>query len=218
MSDQRLLAVAFDFDGLMFATEELWEVVGHTLLHRRGHAMRREIGEQMMGRQSQEALQIMVEAYNLDATIGQLEDESEEVFLSLAKQARPMPGFLQLLDVIVEAEIPRAITTSSRPQLIQPILEQWELTDTFAFQLTSADIAKGKPHPEIYLTAAERFDVPAERLLVLEDSPVGVAAGMAANAFTVMVQSDPDRQVAPEKARMVVEQLGDPRIYAALGC
>lgn len=210
-------AVAFDFDGLMFNTEELFDVVGDTVLERRGHKTRPEVVAQMMGRQAKEALQIMIDAYGLESTVAELEAESAEVFLSLVPKAEPMPGCLDLLAALEEASIPRGITTSSRPELIEPILERFGMLDRFAFRLTSCDIAKSKPDPEIYLTGADRFSIRPEQLLVLEDSQVGCAAAVAASAFAVAVPSRSKGQTDFPGAALVVDSLESREIYAALG-
>ncbi len=217
MKNSIIRAVAFDFDGLMFDTERLWEIVGDTILGRRGHTMRKEVGIEMMGRKSEDALSIMKNAYQLDDSGELLQAESAEIFLSVAEQAKPMPGFETLLAALIKAEIPCALTTSSRAVLVEPILKKWELTDKFVFQLTSQDIANGKPNPEIYLTAAESFGVRPEEMIVLEDSQVGCAAGVAAKAMTVAVRGNLVTQRGYSGASLVVDSLEDRRIYAALG-
>jgi beta-phosphoglucomutase-like phosphatase (HAD superfamily) len=83
--------------------------------------------------------------------------------------------------------------------------------------LTAEDVSRGKPHPEIYLTAARRLDVPPQRMLVLEDSENGCRAAAAAGAFAVAVPGDHSRQHDFTSAALVVDSLADPRLYAALG-
>ena len=71
-----LRAVVFDLDGLMFNTEELYEEVGGELLSRRGKQCTRELLDQMMGRPSRIALQIMIDFHQLDASVEQLQTDT----------------------------------------------------------------------------------------------------------------------------------------------
>ncbi|MCA9270916.1 MAG: HAD-IA family hydrolase, partial [Planctomycetales bacterium] len=115
------------------------------------------------------------------------------------------------------AGIPKAIATSSRRGFAARTLAQFDLEPRFAFVLTSEDVVHGKPHPEIYLTAAQRLDRRPHECLVLEDSQNGCRAAIDAGAFAVAV---PGRQSALHDfsdAAFVADGLHDSRIYAALG-
>ena len=181
-------AVAFDLDGLMFNTEALYEEVGGELLRRRGKVLTRQLLNQMMGRQSPVALQIMIDWYGLDATVQQLEDETDQLFdRILEEKLAPMPGLLDLLQALESAGIPKAIATSSRRCFVNRIVEQTGLVGRFQFVLAAEDVQHGKPHPEIYLTAASRFCLPSARVMVLEDSENGCRAAVAAGTFAVAV-------------------------------
>ena len=74
------------------------------------------------------------------------------------------------------AAIPKAIATSSNRELVYACLEPFGLQKRFQFILTAEDIVHGKPHPEIYLTAARRFGVVPAEMMVLEDSQNGCLA------------------------------------------
>jgi pseudouridine 5'-phosphatase len=83
--------------------------------------------------------------------------------------------------------------------------------------LTAEDVTEGKPHPEIYLTAARRFDLSPAEVLVLEDSQTGCTAAMAAGTFVVAVPGGHSLRHDFAGVQFVAESLGDERIYAALG-
>jgi beta-phosphoglucomutase-like phosphatase (HAD superfamily) len=90
------------------------------------------------------------------------------------------------------------------------------LRDRFGFVLTSADVTHGKPHPEIYESAAERLGVAPAEMLVLEDSENGCRAAVAAGAVVVAVPGSHSRRHDFTGARLVAESLADPRIAALL--
>ncbi|MEM7312423.1 MAG: HAD family phosphatase [Planctomycetota bacterium] len=212
---QRIQAVAFDLDGLMFNTEMVYDRVGEIMLERRGKTLDPEVVAKMMGRQSQIALQIMIDSYGLGDTVPQLEEEAEELFLGLIVDlAAPMPGLMELLDQLEMLQIPKAITTSSRWKAVEPLLKMANLEDRFAFRLTAEDVTNSKPDPEIYLKATAKFHVAAEQLLVLEDSMVGCQAAVAAGATVVAVPSKYIDHHDFSGAEAVVESLETREIYA----
>jgi HAD superfamily hydrolase (TIGR01509 family) len=211
-------AVAFDLDGLMFNTEELYEDCGGEILRRRGKQFTRDLIAEMMGRPSHVALQIMIDWHDLSATIAELQAETDEIFAGfLAERLRPLPGLLELLDSLEQISVPKAITTSSRRGFVDHCLEISGLSDRFAFILSSENVTHGKPAPEIYQTAAREFDVPPTRMLVLEDSHNGCRAAVNAGAFAVAVPGEHSRQHDFDGVQFVAESLKDGRIYDCLG-
>ena len=211
-------AVAFDLDGLMFNTEEIYTDVGGELLRRRGKVCTRELLDQMMGRPARVALQIMIDFHDLDVTVEQLQIETDEIFADLLdERLEPMPGLMRLLQSLEAHNIPKAITTSSRRLFASKILSRFELEPRFSFMLTGDDVENGKPHPEIYLSAATRHQCSPHEMLVLEDSQIGCAAAVAAGAFAVAVPAAQCVNHSYEGAQFVADGLADARIYSALG-
>ena len=202
----------------MFNTEELYADVGGEILRRRGKQVTQELLSAMMGLQGHVALQIMIDWHQLDTTAQQLQAESDEIFDSfLDERLKPLPGLLSLLETLEEQQIPKAITTSSRRRFVDRCLQIAELDGRFHFVLAAEDIRQGKPHPEIYSTAAQRFSVEAGAMLVLEDSQNGVRAAIDSGAFAVAVPGGHSREHDFSGARFVADNLADARIYQALG-
>lgn len=213
-----LRAVVFDLDGLMFNTEDLYDMVGEGILSRRGHHYTPELKRRMMGLPGRVSLQIMIDAHGLDATVEQLQDETDEIFAEiLPVHLQPMPGLLELLNSLDAASIPKAIATSSRRAYTQTVLAQFDLETRFEFLLTSEDVSEGKPHPEIYQTAASRLGVGNADVMVLEDSENGCKAGVAAGSFTVAVPGVHSEGHDYPGVAFVAESLQDQRIYRSLG-
>src|SRR3954447_25368710 len=181
-------AVVFDLDGLMFNTEELYQEVGAELLRRRGYVFTQELLDQMMGRPSHVALQMMIDIHTLKATVEELLAETDEIFPDILRaRLAPMPGLVELLEALERYDIPKAIATSSRRSFVERVLGAFNYQPRFSPILTSEDITHGKPHPEIYLKAAERLGLPACQTLVLEDSQNGCRAAVSAGAIAVAV-------------------------------
>ena len=211
-------AVVFDMDGLMFNTEDVYTAVGTELLRRRGLAFTAELKNAMMGQRPQPSFELMIRHCRLSETWQELAAESDQLFLSLLNDhLAPLPGLYDLLDALERAAIPKAIATSSNRALVYACLEPFGLQKRFQFILTAEDIVHGKPHPEIYLTAARRFGVVPAEMMVLEDSQNGCLAAASAGAFTVAVPTQHSREHDFSRAALIADSLADPRILEALG-
>lgn len=210
-------AVVFDLDGLMFNTEEVFNRSGREQLRRRGKELTDELVSRMMGRRAHEAFAVMVEVHGFTDTIEELQRESREIFYEmLPEYLAPMPGLFDLLDVLESRPLPKGVATSSARAYLEDILGRFELLSRFPMTLTAEDVTDGKPHPEIYLKAAERIGVDPREMLVLEDSEAGTKAGAAAGAVVVSVPHEYSRRHDFSAATYVATGLNDPQLLAML--
>jgi HAD superfamily hydrolase (TIGR01509 family) len=129
----------------------------------------------------------------------------------------PMPGLFVLLDHIKQSDLPVAVATSSRRSYVERLLARHGLADRFDFILASEDVTRGKPDPEIYCLAAQRFGVPVSEMLVLEDSPAGLASARGAGAFAVGVPHEHSPAENLEEADLVVARLDEPALLNLIG-
>lgn len=210
--------VAFDLDGLLVNTEDLYQEVGTELLRRRGKPFEPELLDRMMGRPQAVSLRIMIEWHGLTDDVEDLAVETGEIFRSfLDARLRPMPGAVELLAALEEAGVPFGVATSSGPSFAHDVLSRVGLLPRMRFVLTCDDVRQGKPDPEIYLAAAGRLGLSPARMLVLEDSANGCRAAVAAGAVTVAVPSGHSLRHEFPGAAFVAASLGDARIHEALG-
>ncbi len=210
-------AVVFDFDGLMFNTEEIFNLSGKELLRRRGKEMTPAILSMMMGRRSDEAFPMMIEALGLTEDPAALRAEERAIFHDLLwKHVAPMPGLFELLTHIEERGLPKGVATSSRRPYIESLLVHFKLIDRFHVTLTAEDVTRGKPHPEIYLTAAARIGIAPAEMLVLEDSEMGTRLAAAAGAVAVSVPHEHSRSQDFSAAYDIATGLHDPKILRLL--
>ena len=211
----RIKAVAFDCDGLMFNTEESFNIAGRELLRRRGHELTPAVLRIMMGRRATEAFGALVDFLDLDDDPDVLREEYRLLFLmTLEGRLAAMPGLFDLLALIERRGLPKAVCTSSERPYLEKLLGRFDLTSRFAVTLTAEDVTHGKPNPEIYLAAAERMGVRPENLLVLEDSENGTKAGAAAGAVAVSVPHEHSETQDFSAAFLIADTLADPRIAA----
>jgi HAD superfamily hydrolase (TIGR01509 family) len=210
-------AVVFDFDGLMFNTEEIFNLSGRELLRRRGLEMTPELLALMMGRRADEAFPLMIAALGLTESAAELRAEERAIFQGLLwTHVAPMPGLFELLSYLESRALPKGVATSSRRPYIESVLRKFELGERFDLLLTSEDVVEGKPHPEIYLTAASRLGVRPGEMLVLEDSENGTRSAAAAGAVAVSIPHEHSRHHDFSTATLIAERLDDPQILHLL--
>lgn len=210
-------AVVFDLDGLMFNTELIYDGVGDELLLRRGKLMTPELKLAMIGRRAQESLAIMIDMHGLNDTIDDLITESHLLFFeAAADRLAPMPGLHELLEFIEVNKLLTAVATSSSHQYVQRVAGPFGILHKFPVILAAEDVTMGKPHPEIYLTAANRLGVDPGEMMVLEDSQNGTNAAAAAGAVAVSVPHEHTRHHDFSRATLIADSLHDPRVFELL--
>lgn len=210
-------AVAFDMDGLLVNTEELYTHVGSSILARRGKQFSDELKNAMTGLPGPHAFSIMIEREKLSDTIEVLEAESQAIFHDiLPKKLRLLSGVEPLLDRLDQLGLPKCVATSSSPQFAQTVLSAVKIIHRFQFIITTDDVDRGKPHPDIYLAAARRMSVEPQQMAVLDDSHHGCRAGINSGACTIAVPGPHSTSHDFTGVCLVAESLLDPAIYGLL--
>ncbi len=213
----KIQAVAFDMDGLMLNTEDLYAQVGHILMQRRGKLYREEVRNQMIGLPAPEAFGVLIREDKLTESWQELQKETDGIFEDmLPTQLAAMRGLNELMDFLDEIQMPRCVATSSTQSFARKALTIVEMIDRVDFVITAQDVPRGKPHPDIYLAAAKKMSVPLERMLVLEDSPTGTKAGVSAGAYVVSVPNAHTKNGSFAGCRWIADTLCDQRIYEEL--
>ncbi|MFZ9089189.1 MAG: HAD family hydrolase [Planctomycetaceae bacterium] len=214
---RRIRAVVFDLDGTMLNTEDIFEDAGQVLMERRGLTMTNEIRREMLGRRPAEAFAALKRLTGITDDTDALMRETKEIFRNLAvDRITVLPGVRSLLELTEALELPRAVATSSPEQYMRWLMELVDLYRHFQFVLTAENVQQGKPHPEIYLLAAERLGIAAAEMLVLEDSETGVRAAASAGAQVVAVPNRHTEYGDFSEAILRVESLEDERIAELL--
>ena len=215
MTDQlpKIKAVCFDLDGLMFNTENVFYVSSEVLLKRRGMQMSKEVMDVMLGRRPLESFRAFCDYLGIDEEPADLLRESRVIFHEmLDDHLRPMTGLFELLNLIESKPLPKAVATSSPQDYLEDIFNRFKLLPRFPIRLTAESVTHGKPHPEIYLKAAEQMGVAPENMLVLEDSETGSRAAAAAGAFIVSIPHEHTAGHDFGMSKYVASSLNDPFI------
>jgi len=199
---QLVKAVIFDMDGLMFDTEALnasaWKAAGK--LH--GFEMTDELLRSHIGSNVETTKKLMQEHFGAGFDFEAVRaDRIAHSFRYIEENGMPLkPGLRELLAYLDEKRLKTAIATSSGEMFVRFYLEHAGLDHEFDVVVSGDKIKKGKPEPDIFLTALAELGVGAEECLVLEDSYNGITAAHRAGIRSVMI---PDLlPPTPEIARL----------------
>lgn len=205
-----LKLVIFDMDGLMFATEQVNYRAFTEIVKEEGYE---PTFEQFTGFLGMNARDIQKKYYsyygeNVDAE-GIYKKVGQRAKQIIRKEGVPeKAGLRQLLKVVKEKELLAAVASGSDTEVIKEYLERTGLTPYFDMVLSSKEVKRGKPYPDIFLEICQQLNVKTEETLVLEDSANGVQAALAGN-FSVINVPDllPIPEEQQEKCVAVVEDL-----------
>ena len=192
-----LEAVIFDMDGVLVDSEPIWQDVETDLLGALGVPLTRELCKQTMGFRVNEAVAYWYERHPWP---GPTVDEVAEqlmtgVVAAIGARGEPMAGVDEAVAFLQDAGLRLAIASSSYYRVIDAVLERLGLSAAFEVVHSAEDEANGKPHPDVYLTAAAKLGVAPAACVAIEDSPNGVVSAKAAGMVCVAV---PDPGIAED--------------------
>jgi 16S rRNA pseudouridine516 synthase len=185
-------AVIFDLDGVLADSEPWWNQIDAQLLGEYGVNYRGEYHRDVLGVSYQLAIEFYKKAFNLSAPTEDLMHRRGEIATGFfAHHIGLFPHVKQVLEELRALKLRLAVATSSVSASARPFLERHQLTTFFEVIVTGDEIERGKPHPDIYLRAAEKLGIPPNKCVVIEDALSGIAAAKAAN---MRVLALPDRR------------------------
>ena len=179
-------AVVFDMDGLLVDTEAVYRDAMARVIVEMGHDMAHEAFRAMIG--LPDNTEILTNRYGADFPVAAFNDRVEVVAEEMIAAGVPLKGGVhEILDHLDALALPRAIATSSSHRAVASHLGASGVIPRIQTIVARGDYARGKPHPDPYLTAADRLGVHPADCLALEDSYNGVRSASAAGMMTVMV-------------------------------
>ena len=215
-----LKLIIFDMDGLMFATEQVNYRAFTEVVKQEGYHPTFEQFTGFLGMHAKDIQKKYYSYYGEDV-------DAEGIYKKVGQRARQIileegvpekKGLRELLEVVREKGLYTAVASGSDTEIIKEYLEKTGLTSYFDIILSSKEVKRGKPYPDIFLEICERLHVGVEETLVLEDSANGVQAALAGNIPVINI---PDLLPIPEKQQeqcvAVVEDLSKVISYISNG-
>jgi HAD superfamily hydrolase (TIGR01509 family) len=210
-------AVIFDMDGVIIDSEQVWDDVREELVADWGGRNTPGAQRAMMGMSSPEWSRFMHEELGLSQSPEEINEEVVQRMLGRYRSELPLVA--GAVDAVRElaARMPLAVASSSNRPLIEAVLDTAGIAECFAVTVSSEEVARGKPSPDVYLEAARRLRVEPQSCAAVEDSGSGIRAAHAAGMHVIAY---PNAHYPPEEealglADVVIGSLAD--LAGALG-
>jgi HAD superfamily hydrolase (TIGR01509 family) len=193
-------AVVFDLDGVLLDSEQVWDDVREQLARERGGHWSDRAQRDMMGMSSPEWSAYMHEIVGLPETPEEINAEVVERMLARYRERLPLlPGALDAVRRLA-AEWPLGLASSSNRPVIDTFLDAAGVRELFAATVSSEEVGRGKPAPDVFVEAARSLSVEPARCAAIEDSANGIrsahAAGMRVVAIPNPHYAPPDDELA----------------------
>jgi HAD superfamily hydrolase (TIGR01509 family) len=189
-------AVVFDLDGVLIDSEHVWDEVRQQLAEERGGRWSDTASRDMMGMSSLEWSAYMRDQVGID---DEPQAISAEVVRRLEDRYRreiPLIAGAEQAVARLAKRWPLALASSSNRELIDLVLESSGLDRYFEASVSSEEVARGKPAPDVFVEAARRLGVAPTACAAVEDSENGILAAKAAGMRTIAV---PNPQYPPHE-------------------
>jgi len=203
------LGVIFDMDGVLIDTYaahlESWQIMAAEA----GLSITEEQFRPTFGRTSRESIAQLWAGQRLSPEqIAELDDRKEAAFREIIARKFPaMPGVGELLKALKAAGFSLAIGSSAPPENVELALKHLGNHELFSAVVNGSDVVRGKPDPQVFMTAAARLRMPPERCAVIEDAPWGIEAAHRAGAAAIGLASTGRTHAALAAADLIVDRL-----------
>ncbi len=184
-----LEAILFDCDGVVADSEAYWNMIDREHLQFYGVPdYQGEYKEFVIGKSFFLSDSFYREKFGIEATVEEMMAQRTGVGIRYYSEVIPLyEGVIDVLKQLKADGLKLALATSSVSQLILPMLKRHGIEEYFDAIITGERVKNGKPHPDIYLLAAESVGVAPENCLVVEDALAGLQAGNSAGCITVAI-------------------------------
>lgn len=192
-------AILFDLDGVLIDSEALWDEVRRAFVQEHGGIWTAEAQTRMMGVRPDIWPRYMAEELRVPLTPTAIHAGVLEMLQERYRRDLPViPGARSAVRELAR-EWPLAVASSSDRHLIELVLEQAELEECFTAVVSTEEVPRGKPAPDVYLKAAESLRVAPSSCAAVEDSEPGIRSAVAAGCGVIAI---PNRDFPPSEATL----------------
>jgi HAD superfamily hydrolase (TIGR01509 family) len=178
-------AVVFDLDGVLLDSEQVWNEAKEELVRERGGRWRDEAPHDMMGMSSLEWSAYLHDELGVDLDPEAISDVVVARLEEIYRERLPLlEGALEAVERLAE-RWPLGLASSSNREIIDLFLELSGLGPRFEVTLSSEEVARGKPNPDVYLEVAHRLGADPAACVAVEDSSNGMKAARAAGMAVI---------------------------------
>lgn len=213
-------AVVFDLDGVLIDSEQVWNQAREQLVRERGGTWHEHATANMMGMSSKEWSQYIHDRLGVPMNPGVINGEVVRRVMSIYDHGLPLLPHAVATVRELAARWPLGLASSSNRPVIDLVLEGSDLAPCFAVVVSSEEVERGKPAPDVYLAVARKLGVEPEDCVAIEDSTNGIKSAVAAGMRTIAVPNPhfPPADDVLATAAVVVPSLAEvtPELVASL--
>jgi len=200
-----LWAAIFDWDGVVMDSSRQHELAWERLARERGCALPPGFFRRSFGMKNERAITELLGWSRNPGEIQQLSQRKEAIYRDIlrAEGIAPLPGVRAWLARLRAAAVPCVVATSTPRANIDCVMPQLGLGDFFSAIVTAEDVTHGKPHPEVFLVAAQKAATPPSCCVVFEDAHVGIEAARAAGMRVVALATTHPAETLRDADRVV---------------
>lgn len=186
---QNTQAIIFDLDGTLVDSMWLWNDIDIEFLEARGLTLPETYQHDIEGMSFTETAIYTKELFRLPESVDELKDIWNRMAIEKYTFEVPFkPGAEKFLQYCKKQRISMGIATSNSRELVDAVVHALHLDNYIQEIVTSCEVEKGKPAPDVYLEAARRLGIAPEHCLVFEDVPMGILAGKNAGMRVCAVE------------------------------
>ena len=175
--------VIFDMDGVIIDSEPVYFKIDKEMFEELNIAVSFEEHCTYVGTSSQNMWDAIIKKHGIPGDPGELMRKEYNLYMNYlvnANDLQPIDGVMELINGLHENNLKLILASSSPMEIIDIILKKFKLPDLFIAKVSGSELAHSKPHPEIFLKAAQFAGSEPKECIVIEDSKNGVAAAKAA--------------------------------------
>lgn len=205
------IGVIFDMDGVLVDSAEAHFQSWQRLGRQQGVQLTQEQFSATFGRQNRDIIPLLFGEVS-EPALREMADRKERIYRDLVRANPPIvEGAIDLVVSLHEAGAQLAVGSSGPRANIDLILEAMGVQDQVRVVVSSDDVSRGKPDPQVFSMACNRLGLPSRHCVVIEDAPSGVEAARAAGAHCVAVLMHHSRE-SLKRAHRIVEKIADLRV------
>ena len=180
--------VIFDMDGVLVDSTEAhyqaWKRTGEAI----GHPYPRDVFLRTFGMHNNQSVPVWLGRPADAAEIRDIAERKERLYRETARDLlQPVPGVVELIRALAQDGFKLAVGSSGPSENVAMVLDLLNVRDAFAALSTGDEVKEGKPHPAIFLNAAQKLQLPPAQCAVIEDAPQGIEAAHAAGMLAIAI-------------------------------
>lgn len=195
-------AVIFDLDGTLIDSMWVWKSIDMEYLGKRNISVPRELNKELEGMSFEEVAEFFKDRFDIEDSVEEIVAEwNKMAWDKYENEVKLKPGVREFLKYLKNNNIKTGIATSNSRSLAKLVLKANNIDKYIDKIVTSTEVSKGKPEPDVYLKVAKGLNLNPANCLVFEDVVNGIIAGKRANMKVCAIYDEASKNTTEEKQK-----------------